>query len=84
MDKQLLWDEIEKNYPNQWVQLVDFEWTEGNPRPSKGVVRISAPDRKEFNRLVLNADPVDGARVFVGSHNLPDSMYMRSNIVKVL
>jgi hypothetical protein len=83
MGKQLQWHEIEKTYPNQWIQLVDFEWAEGNPRPTKGVVRINASDRREFNRLVLDAEPVDAARVYVGSHNLPHNMYMRSNIVKM-
>ncbi|MCI5065837.1 hypothetical protein MRY87_08945 [bacterium] len=84
MEKKLSWQEIEKKYHEQWVQLVDFDWPEGEPRPASGRVRLSAPTRKEFNKLVLEADPVDAARIYVGPHKLPKGDILSSNIVRIV
>lgn len=29
MDKRMTWDEIEKQYPDQWVGLSNVEWEDG-------------------------------------------------------
>ena len=84
MNRILTWSEIEKTYPNEWVQLVDCEWPEGEPRPVAGRVRIHAASRKEFNKLVLEADPIDAARVYVGSHSLPKGTILSSNLVRIV
>lgn len=74
MEEILSWKEIEQKYQDQWVQLIDFEWKEGEPRPIRGKVRISAPTRREFNRLVLSSPPADAARIYVGTHGRPDEL----------
>ena len=84
MDKIFSWKEIEEKFNNQWVQLVDYNWPEGEPRPLSGKVRLHAPTRKEFNKCVLAAEPVDAARVYVGKHKLPDGYILSSHIVKVV
>jgi hypothetical protein len=70
MDKKLTWQEIEQQYNQEWVQLIDYEWPEGEPFPSGGVVRVHAPDRKDFYRKVRETPqrPSDSAFVFVGTH----------------
>ena len=83
MEEKLAWHEIEKFYDQQWVQLVEYEWEDGRPYPSSGVVRIHAPTRKEFNRLVLQSSAVDAARVFVGQSMLAKGVVFSPNIVKM-
>ena len=82
--ERLSWEEIQKRYNQQWVQLVDYEWPEGEPRPLSGRVRIHAPERREFNKLILESEAVDAARVYVGDHRLPESTILSSNIVKII
>ena len=63
---KLSWEEIRKAFDGQWVHLVDYDWAEGTPYPSSGVVHIHAKTRKEFNELIKNSDRVPGARIYVG------------------
>ena len=84
MNEILTWQEIENSYQNQWVQLIDFNWPEGLSRPKSGRVRIHASSRKEFNSLVLAAEPVDAARVYVGSPQMKDSSILRSNLIRMI
>ena len=69
MGNKLTWQEIEQRYNQEWVQLVDYEWPEGEPFPSGGIVRVHAPDRKDFYRIVKETPqrPSDSAFVFVGN-----------------
>ncbi len=66
--KKLTWDEIRKNYNREWVHLVDYDWTEGQPYPNSGVVRIHAKTREDFDSLMLSSAPISGARLFVGQY----------------
>lgn len=84
MNDILKWEEIQNFYQNQWVQLIDFDWPEDEPHPRCGKVRLSASSRKDFNKLVLNSEPVDAARLYVGSHQLPEGEILSSNIVKMV
>jgi hypothetical protein len=65
-DQKLSWDEISKQYNQQWVELVDYEWPEGSPFPQVGVVRVHEADRKKFHALVQKQSPSGSALVFVG------------------
>ncbi len=84
MEEILSWKEIEQKYHDHWVQLIDFEWEEGEPRPIRGKVRISAPTRREFNKLVLDSPPANAARIYVGAHSLPDGIILSSNLTKII
>ena len=68
MSDKLTWNEIEKRYDKEWVQLVDYDWPEGLPFPKSGVVRVHAQERKEFYRKAQELEPnaKDSAFVFVG------------------
>ena len=37
MADMLTWQEIERRYNEQWVQLIDYEWFEGEPYPAAGI-----------------------------------------------
>lgn len=42
MEPKLTWKEIEKRYDKEWVELVDYDWPEGNLNPSEGRVHVHA------------------------------------------
>lgn len=85
MNKPLSWPEIEKLYNQEWVQLVDYDWPEGEPYPRSGRVRVHAESRKEFNRLITLKEGIqDAARVFVGKAMLPPHTIISCNSIKLL
>jgi hypothetical protein len=84
MNKILDWKQIQKEYQHQWVQLVDYDWPDGEPHPKSGKVRINATTRKEFNKLVLQAEPRDAARIYVGDHSTPEGTVISSNITRIV
>jgi len=84
MNKVMTWQQIEEEHNGQWVQLVDYDWPEEETYPRTGKVRLSAPTRKEFNRLVLEKEPVDAARIYVGEHKLPEGSIISSNITRII
>ena len=66
MSQKLTWEEIKKQYDQEWVELIDYDWPDEDPDPTAGVVRIHAKTREEFDRLTDIDPPVDSAIVFVG------------------
>ncbi len=68
MEKKLTWEEIRKQYDQQWVELVDYDWPEEDEHPHTGIVRVHSSDRAEFYRLAAIDSPKDSALVFVGKH----------------
>jgi hypothetical protein len=82
MDKQS-WSQIEINFANQWVELVDYEWQEGKPFPDSGIVRVHASDRQEFYKLAKVNPPKDSAILFVGKPNIPANTFLCSSIMQL-
>jgi hypothetical protein len=71
MAEKLMWQEIEAQYDQNWVELIDYKWNDSEPYPRAGIVRSHAPTRKELSEQV-RADPVDDSAVlFVGEWNIP-------------
>ena len=66
MEIKLTWQEIEKQYAQEWVELVDYDWPEGTPYPRAGVVRVHDADRQRFHALVKAQPPAGSALVFAG------------------
>jgi hypothetical protein len=83
MPEKLTWDQIKARYNEEWVELIDYDWPDGTPWPKAGIVRVHAPERREFWRLA-NANkprPKDSAIVFVGP---PDpSGVIRNNLMTI-
>lgn len=81
--EELSWGDIEKLYDHEWVQLVDYDWPEGNPFPIAGTVHFHARDRKEFDALSRKNPVEDAACVFVGKPSLPERTVLSANAMKM-
>ena len=80
MSDKLTWKEIKETYPDQWVELVDFEWDEFEPDPRSGVVRRQAKGRKELHEDFMK-DPVDNsAIVFTGTMKIREGTVFSANL----
>lgn len=66
MEKKLTWEEIKEQYPDEWVELVDYDWPDAESYPVAGVVRTHAKTRAKFDDLCDIDPPFDSAYVFVG------------------
>lgn len=64
--ERLSWDEICKQYDQQWVHLIDYDWKDGEPYPNSGIVHLHSKSRREFDKLMMEGEPISGARLFVG------------------
>ena len=85
MEEKLSWEEIEKRYNQEWIQLINYDWPEGDPYPKSGNVRVHATSRKEFNQLVKSKETIkDAARIFVGQTILPPHTIISCNSIRLL
>jgi len=80
MSKKLTWNEIEEAYPNQWVELVDFEWDEFEPDPLSGVVRRQAKGRKGLHEDFMKNPLDNSAIVYTGTMNIPEGAVFSANL----
>jgi len=83
--ERLTWEEIEKRFDQQWVELVDYDWPAGDPNPQSGIVRTHSNERREFYRLA-NEEPVprDSAILFVGRKSFyKDGVYFVPNLSRI-
>ena len=78
MEKKLTWHEIEQLYDKEWVELIDYDWPEEEPYPISGIVRVHAPNRPEFDKLIAVDPPYDSAYVFVGTPIRSSEVHTRS------
>ncbi len=54
MNKRMTWNEIQKEYPDQWVGLSDVEW-DGSTVVS-AIVKFTGKTRGELTRLQVKDD----------------------------
>jgi hypothetical protein len=54
IEKKLTWEQIEEQYDQEWVELIDYDWPEGMPYPQAGTVRVHASDCKTFYYYSVN------------------------------
>ena len=81
--EKLTWDQICKQYDKEWVHLIDYDWTDGEPWPKSGVVHLHAKTRKDFDDLMMASDPISGARIFVGKIEGSEDLIMMGNFMRV-
>jgi hypothetical protein len=83
LEENLTWEQIKERYPDEWVELVDYDWPDEIPWPRSGVVRVHSPRRKEFWRLAKEKQPeVNGsAIVFTGPVDRPG--VVRNNLMTI-
>lgn len=83
MNNKLRWEEIQKVYSQEWVQLVDYDWPDDEPYPFSGVVRTHAAGKKEFYKLCKEGmHPDDSAILFVGPKKRTEGMFFSPNLVR--
>ena len=80
MVRKLTRKEIQKQYDQEWVELVDYDWPDTEPFPRDGVVRVHAKSRREFDVLILEDPPIDSALVFVGERQAPPGVVLNANL----
>ncbi len=66
MSAKLSWEEIKKQYDQEWVELIDYDWPEEEVYPRSGIVRVHAKTRRDFDNLIDVDPPFDSAYVYVG------------------
>ena len=81
--KRLTWTEISALYDQEWVQLIDYDWPEGEPFPYAGVVQFHSPDSKDFDALSRQNSIDDAACVFVGKPELPQHTILSANAMSL-
>ena len=84
MPERLTWQEIEKSYDQEWVELIDFDWPEEEANPKAGKVRVHAASRKEFYELASQNPPKDSAFIFVGKVARPKGVYLSANLKRIV
>ena len=82
MNTKLTWDEIKALYPDEWVELIDYDWPDEEQDPRAGVVRVHAKTRDEFDKATAIDPPRDAASVYVGEIFAPgDKLHGNFSIV---
>ena len=74
--KKMTWEEIEHQYNQEWIELVDYDWPEEEAYPRAGIVRVHAHSRKEFDQLAAKDAPANSAYVYVGRRELPPNTFL--------
>ena len=80
MNARLSWNQIIQTFPDQWVELVDYDWDLTNPTPESGVVKTHSADRQVFNALILQNPSTDSAIIYTGRTKLPANTFLHSNL----
>jgi len=83
MAKKLTWEEIKKQYDQEWVELVDYDWPDTDTYPHSGIVRVHAKTRREFDQLILQDPPEMSALVYVGMPNRKPGVILSANLHRV-
>ncbi len=82
-NKKLTWEEILKRYDQEWVQLVDYNWPDGEPYPHDGVVRTHDLNKKEFHKRCREGNvPDDSALIFVGHKKSLDNSIFAPSLIR--
>jgi len=56
MPKKMTWKEMKKNYPNEWLMIVDYE-TDKSGHITSGIVERHSYDKKSvYSPLSMNKD----------------------------
>jgi len=82
--KRISWQEIEKLYPKQWVELVDYDWPNDAQNPISGIVRSHSANHKTFyTKANKEPRPTDSAILFVGNVSAPAGTIFCSSLAKI-
>ena len=80
MDNKLTWEEIKNTFNDEWVELIDYEWDEFEPKPRYGIVRDHAKSRKELHERFMKLPVKDSAIVYTGSVKFSEGTIFSANL----
>ena len=84
MSEKLSWEEIKQRFDREWVELVNYEWSDPEEYPQAGVVRVHAKTRAVFNEAVAKLPPADSAILFVGKTQIPDDIVFNAGLRRTI
>jgi hypothetical protein len=83
MEKNMTWEEIKKQYDQEWVELVDYDWPDGESHPRSGTLRSHAADKKEFHQQCRREPvPDDSAILYVGPPRMPEGVVFSPSLIR--
>lgn len=69
MGEKLTWEEIQVQYPDQWVGLTEVEYEQGNKASIKSaVVKYADKPRGELTRMMLDGE-------IISRYTTPDHIF---------
>ncbi|MDL5047322.1 hypothetical protein QQ054_14985 [Oscillatoria amoena NRMC-F 0135] len=82
--ERLTWDEIQQQFDQQWVELIDYDWPEGDYHPQSGVVRTHGADKRKFHQECRREPlPDDSAYLFIGTKSFQkDGVFIVPSLVR--
>ena len=84
-NKRLTWEQIEKQYNKEWVELIDYDWPEGESYPRGGVIRTHGIDKKRFHQDCRRSPaPEISAFLFVGKKLASTDTVFSPSLIRVL
>ena len=84
MKNELTWEEIKKQYDKEWIELIDYNWAEGEPYPRAGVVRTHGIDKKLFHlECRRNPAPEISAFLFIGKKSDHGNTVFSPSLIRV-
>ncbi len=83
-NKKLTWEEIRKQFDQEWVELIDYDWPEEQPYPRAGVIRTHGIDKKQFHQECRREPaPEISALLFVGKKISPENIIFPPSMIRV-
>ncbi len=84
MGGKLTWKKIKKQYDQEWVELIDYDWPDTEAYPLSGIVRVHAKTRSEFDDLGDVDPPFDSAYVFVGQPKRNEDAVLTRGYIRII
>lgn len=81
---KLSWDEIVRQYNQEWVELIDYDWPDTAAYPTSGIVRVHAKTRFEFDNLADIDPPFNSAYIFVGQGTQSNSEIITRGFSRII
>ena len=82
-NQRVTWEQIKTSYNQEWIELVDYVWPDGETYPLEGIIRSHGPDKREFH-LQCRKDPMplDSAILFVGPPVSKDGALFSPSLIR--
>ena len=82
MIERLTWAEIEERYPEEHIQLIDYDWPDDEINPRSGIVHAHAKTLRELAQLTKENPVDDAALLYVGEIKSPPGTILSCNLVR--